>query len=302
MEYILKRGEVVSNYDSLDKNGGGRIKVKLKEDGPKSIDEIPDSFPLLPKTINIVPKKGEAVLVVMETLSSGKSQRYYIGPIISQSQYFEKDLYLDGKGSAVSMLPANSLNPLTNISHFEGTKGAFPESKDVAVIGRKSEDVILKDGEIDIRCGIRKPPVNVTKNFKGNVVLNNVDPAYIQLKYQSNLNSKQGQEANSVINIIADKINLIGHNAHNTTLGKSDKLPTMSTDNIADDEVIRNFMDKSHPAVFGDELVKILKIIKSAILFHKHPYPGLSSIKTDYINELISTSMDDILSNNVRLN
>ena len=45
---------------------------------------------------------------------------------------------------------------LATIDNFDETKGAFPNNDDIAVIGRKSEDVILKDGEIDIRCGIRQ--------------------------------------------------------------------------------------------------------------------------------------------------
>ena len=43
----------------------------------------------------------------------------------------------------------------------------------------------------------------------GKVIFNNFDPAYIQLKYKNKLTIEDGQQANSIINLVADKINII---------------------------------------------------------------------------------------------
>ena len=84
--FILKLGQVV---DVNDETGGGRIKVKIAQD--KTNGEY--AFPLLPKPIQVKPKVGEGVIVLSSELNNPDSNRFYIGPIISQPQYFEKDEY-----------------------------------------------------------------------------------------------------------------------------------------------------------------------------------------------------------------
>ena len=72
-----------------------------------------------------------------------------------QPQYFHQEYYNGGRGTSSSLLQGSITNPLETIDHYDETKGSFPETNDIALVGRKSEDIILKDGEIDIRCGIR---------------------------------------------------------------------------------------------------------------------------------------------------
>ena len=55
---VIKMGQVESIYDDAD---GLRIKVRLAQDGDKPISELPYAFPLLPKTLQSVPKEGEGV-------------------------------------------------------------------------------------------------------------------------------------------------------------------------------------------------------------------------------------------------
>ena len=74
--------KVVSVEDDTDAD---RIKVRLSpEDNAKTIDEIDYAFPLLPKMFHVKPKIGEAVFLLLATTNDGESQRYYIGPVISQ--------------------------------------------------------------------------------------------------------------------------------------------------------------------------------------------------------------------------
>ena len=74
--------KVISISDDTDAD---RIKVRLiPEDNSKSIDEIDYAFPLLPKMFHVKPKVGEAVLVLLAVTNDGNSQRYYIGPVVSQ--------------------------------------------------------------------------------------------------------------------------------------------------------------------------------------------------------------------------
>ena len=290
--YVIKMGHVESVEDDAD---GLRIKVRLPQDGKESINELPYAYPLLPKTFRTVPKVGEGVLIFLSELSNNKSNRFYIGPIISQDQKLENDPYDYGRGTAISLLQGGEINPLTKLSKYEDTNGSFPKIDEVAVVGRKSEDIILKENEIDLRCGIRTESVNSTdKNLVGNILFNKINPSYIQLKYKKGIGYSKNQEADSIINLVADKINIISHkdiNSFNLT-DKNELIKTSEMDDI---------MTKLHQLPYGDILVKMLNIIRDAITNHVHPYPGMSPCVETYMMDLLSQDFNDLLSNNVRI-
>lgn len=288
-ETIVKMAQVESVEDTAD---GLRIKARLSQDGAKPLDEIPYAFPLLPKTFQTVPKVGEGVFILNAKVGNAQSNRYYIGPIISQPQFQEYDTYDYGRGSSISLLDGGPLKPLERISNYAETNGAFPSNGDVAVVGRKSEDIILKDGEIDLRCGIRGENIGIDA-LKGNVSFNNVDPSYIQLRYGSGLTKEKGQEANSVVNVVADKINLISHKDENS-------FNLTDPSELIKKEELDEIMKQLHQVPYGDILVDVLKKIISAVTNHVHPYPGLPPCRDQYITTLTTTDVSEILSPNIR--
>jgi hypothetical protein len=300
-ETIFYYGEV---KDNTDPNNGGRLKVKLVEDGTKSVDELPYAFPLLPKTLNVVPKIGECVAVFTMKLGNSGSQRMYIGPIISQPQLFEHDYYNGGNGTSLSCMDKNKVKPMYDIRMKDETQGAFPEQNDISIIGRKSEDITLKDGEIDLRCGIRKPLTDRNKNddYIGNIAYNNSDPAYIQLKHKEGIGKGNGFDANSMINVVADKINLLGHNRNANTIQKTDTFFNLTDKKeLITDEELEKIKNNAHEAVFGDVLVEILQKIIDILRDHVHSYPGINSNK-EYVTELNKINLESILSKNIRIN
>lgn len=304
--YIIRTGQVESNTDD---QGGGRIKVRLYEDNNKSVSELAYAFPLMPKVFSVTPKVGEAVLIFTEALNNPNTQRFYIGPIISQAQYFEKDEYERGNGTAASLLTGTSAKPSPNIKMNSQTTNSFPKEEDVAVVGRQAEDIIIKPGEINIRCGIKTEATNSddSETLKGKVVFNNIDPAYIQLKYQKNLTGGIGKVANSVISLVADKINLIGLNRMQVVDSDSPRFDTFGKsgdelNQLITQEQMQTIMNDAQPAVFGDTLERYLNMLRGAILNHAHPYPGLPPLKTDAITLISKIDFSKIKSDNVRLN
>lgn len=291
-QVIIKMAQVESVEDDAD---GLRIKARLSQDGMRTTKELPYAYPLLPKTFRTVPKVGEGVLIFLSEIANIDSNRYYIGPIISQDQKLNYDSYDYGRGTSISLLQGGELEPLGKLSKYEETNGSFPKVNDVSVVGRKSEDIILKDGEIDLRCGIRSETVNENdKNLVGNVIFNNINPSYIQLKYKRAIGFSKKQEADSIINLVADKINIISHkdvNQFNLT-DKNELIKSSEMDGI---------MKKLHQLPYGDELVKALEIIRAAITNHVHPYPGMPPCSDTYIMDLLSYDFNDILSDNVRI-
>lgn len=291
-DILLKMGQVESVTDDAD---GGRIKVRIVSDGNKTIQELPYAFPLLPKSFKSSPKVGECVLVITSELNNNESNRYYIGPIISQPQYNMYDPYDYGRGSAISLLQGGEIEPLEKISNYNDTTGAFPDNNDIALVGRKSEDIILKPNEVDIRCGIRTEANNLgNDNLFGEVVFNKQNPSYIQLKYGKNLLQNQEKPTNSLVNIVADKINLISHqdpNAFNLVDNKE----------LIKNEDLKDIVEKLHQVPYGDILVDMLNKIINAIVNHVHPYPGLPPCKEQYILRASEIDLNTLLSDSVRI-
>ena len=292
----------VENTFSKDGYDGLRVRAELVQDKPNNINDIPWAFPLLPKVFQSIPKVGEAVFVFMEGDSGSKhtSQRYFLGPIISQPQY---NAYCR-KENATTLLQIHDNNPIEKISNVDETRGALPKSEDVAVIGRGKEDVILrynKDAdasEVDIRAGIRGEATNSeNKNMIGNIIFNGIDPAYIQLKYKKGLATNEKNAANSVINLVANRINIISNKDYNVSHNLGDK------DTLIQESKMDEVMDNLHQVPMGDKLVELLKLIKGAIMHHVHPWAGMEQCGdwSGLIKELEGYDIDKILSEYVRI-
>lgn len=331
---LVTLGEVVkvegSGVPFSDDAGAWRLKVRLDTDGSGISDsDLPDAFPLIPKMLQSVPKVGEGVFILNASLGNNRVQRYYVGPIISQAQFQEYSAYKSGRGDAVSLLATGKPlkeKPLTSIDRARGlTKGSFPNMEDVALIGRGQEDIVLKykagesgqpspSSEIDLRAGIRlQPSDDSIKYLKGNVVFNDKDPAYIQVKYKKsglaglndgdgdggkdNYESKSKRTANSVINVVADKINLISHKDSNQF---GEKLT--NREQLVLEGEIDNIMSQLHRSVYGDELVNLLKLIVKVLSTHTHSYSMLPpTIVGTELEDLQGYPYEKLLSPNVRI-
>lgn len=305
MSVVVKIGQVEAVEGDgrvSEDNGALRVKARIQPlDSNMSIENLPWCFPLLPRTLQTIPKVGEAVLIINSVLDADKSQRYYIGPIISQPQKMEKDDYTYGRGTALANIMGGYTEPLERLSNYgEATEWSFPKEEQVALIGRSGEDVILDDGEIDLRCGIRKKPAMPYGGLKGNVVFNTEDPAYLQLRYMPGVVRKQEKDikgTNSVANLVADKINLISHQDRNYF-----KRDITDQEHLVNEERINELMDKLQPAVLGNELVELLTLMRQAILHHSHSWANEPPyIMNTVCEELSKKNIKDVLSNNVRL-
>jgi hypothetical protein len=283
---VLKICQVIDVNDNTD---GQRIKVRLSpEDDRKSDDQIPFAFPLLPKLVHIKPKVGELVLVILTEVNNGYSNRYYIGPIISQPQFMYKDDFLI---NAMSLYPGAFKEPDVAPSTNAESHGSLAGDDDIAIYGRNKSDIILTDDDVRIRCGSRLK--NSTE--KGGLSFNRLDPAFIHLKHSDTKRGNDEDKYRSTATIVADKINLIG-NLSNEPFRTTDKK------HMIDDNEMQKIIDRAHELPYGDILIDFLKLFVNAFANHVHPYPGLPPCQTsDYINT-ISYDLNKILSDSVRIN
>lgn len=288
--------ELDKPYDGL------RIRAEIEGmDYPKNNEPkyLPWAFPLLPKTFQSIPKVGESVLLLYDASTNG--QRYYIGPVISQPQF---NTFSDPKnGTSLIQTPKHN-KPLERVSNNDSTKGAYPKSSDVAVIGRGAEDMLLrynkstKESEIQLRAGVRGEPTNdPNPNMVGNIIFNGTDPAYIQLKYKNGLTKKKEQQANSIINMVANRINIMSNKDENIAHNLKDK------NHMIADEKMDEIMKQLHQVPMGDKLVELLKIMKGCIMHHVHPWAGMEQCGDwgGYINKLDGYDIESILSKYVRI-
>lgn len=278
--------QVISVYDDTD---GQRIKVRLSPDDDRlSNGDLPYALPLLPKMIHIKPKVGEWVLIVLTEAGNGLSTRHYIGPIISQPQFMEEDSSVI---NALALYPGTHKDPNAAPSTNPDSHGAFAKDTDIAVYGRKKNDIIMSDDDIKIRSGARLREVG----SKDNIVFNRTDPAFIHLKHSDGKRGNENDEYRSTATIVADKINFIGNNS-------KEPFRTNDKDHLITDEEMQNIINKAHQLPYGDVLVDFLNLFVRAFSSHVHPYPGLPPCQTtDYI-ETTSYDLNQILSDSVRIN
>jgi hypothetical protein len=102
------------------------------------------------------------------------------------------------------------------------------------------------------------------------------------------------QFAGSVINIVAEKINLLSH--------KSEKNYNLCdpTENISADTQIE-INSTAHPMVKGDILAEFLDLVRKSIAFHVHGYHGMPSVKDKILQDLLNYNIENLLNKDIRL-
>lgn len=277
-----------------DNQGGDRIKAAVyPADKRLSYEEIPYAFPLLPKFFHIKPKVGEMVGIICEDRSPA-SQRYYIGPFISQPQFTQ----YEGTLNATSLLRGGVKNSAVPAQNKRETKGAFAKEEEIAILGRKNSDIIISDDDIRIRSG--------AKLFKddnsGEVSFNKQDPAFIKLKYYPEPLKIDGNKIKSTATVVADKINLISTN------GDPYFDVTDDSESISDAEM-KKIIESAHRLPYGDELVKFLLMFLQMFKSHTHKYHNMPPCPDGISGKFDSTYNADeeslsnkLLSRDVRIN
>ena len=303
---MIATGQVISINDTFD---GERIKVRIRPfDNRLKDEELPFAYPLLPKILHIKPKVAEAVLVICEDNNPNGGQRYYLGPLISQPQFFESQYYIGGATNGMKGGSMTAQSPVTNAN-----KGAFAKPEDIAIYGRKNTDIILTDNDVRIRCGVHE-----LRDQK--VSFNTMNPAFLKLKFypdglsylkcDNELKDDMSQSAiiektetiGSVATLVADKINLIGNTG-------DPHIKVNDTDGSLSDEQMVYFLQNAHQLPYGDKLCEFLAELLVMFKNHTHNYTNLEIVRDDTVKAFdrkYGTTQDQIgkilLSDTVRIN
>ena len=281
---IFKIGKVVSLEDET---GGDRIKVALlPEDSiSTSVSEIAYAYPFLPKMIHVKPKVGEAVYVFTAVANNGYTQRFYIGPIISQQSHmnydsFNYDATSINEGSLMSPDESPEMNPESN--------GAYPKDEDISIEGRKNAGVQITDNDVRVKAGVKV----VNQVDDRDIHFNKKNPGYVLVRYYDNEQTTgNGEQYQSVATVVADKINLIN----------SEEFKTTDAEELISETEMKKIIDKAHKLPYGDVLIEFLDLFRKALLTHVHPYPTLPPCVDAQLGIVQNYDLNKILSDTTKI-
>jgi len=266
-------GEVIS---IKDKTQGGVIKVRVAElDNQISNDDLPNSYPILPKFIHLLPKVGEIVRIFIEDPNYPQNTRFWMGSVISQLH----KLNYDNIYSALSTSNIALSRPDPAPNTYPDATGIYPNNEDIALLGRKNTDIILRENDLEIRAGQHEDGDPLKLNKK--------NPSSVRLVFEEN---EESEMYSSTI-IMSDKIGIISH----------DGIPKFKSNQLTAEDRLKIFAE-GHPMVRGDVLVQVLNIFRDAIIRHIHGYAKLPADKDEIISDLQKLNIERILQENIVIN
>ena len=267
---LLRIGVVTSTYDATD---GERIKVHIMPEDENMENDV-YAFPLLPKFLHVKPKINERVLVLTAIATDGNSQRFYIGPIISQPNHMS----FEPKELALTTLARGEIKAPEQAQHtIPKTHGAYPGDKDIAIEGRENSGIQITEDDVRIKSGVKR--VNqfnkhdVSFNDKGNSNCQFGLPSYVKTEFSEMPNkTENGKEYCSTTSLVGDKIVMIGSNLKKE--GYSDGFKVTDKDELISKDEMNKIIDKAHLLPYGDILIEFLEMFRQAFISHVHPISG----------------------------
>jgi len=284
--------------DINDPYEAGRIKVRIpKEDKDTEIAQqllppeeggLPWCEPLLPKYLNVIPEVGQLVKVICFDVLNKKLRRQYVGPVVGQQTPvdFLRSLEFEAKNKVEFSAYTNKWSDNPDAS--KGDWAIYPSKKDIAFLGRKNSDIIMRGNsninydEIQLRVGKIDPTsielATQSSFLNSPVKLNTKNPGYITLNFTEATkvplapSSLALNNSRSHINVVADNINFISHKGSSANKGNTLKLDTIISGDI--NKQIEVETRKLHPVVYGDVLWEFLELLRAYITGHVHRGAG----------------------------
>ena len=277
----LNQNRIKARIVELDNNGnifGGKDRDVLDED-------LKFSIPLMPEFFHVRPQEGEMVFVILENPSDLSAPRFWIGPIITSQLKLKTQSYSD----ANKIFDYSKFNANIALNNKFKADGVLPGDGDVAIQGRDDADLILKPREVFLTAGKFKPDT---------IDINTEAPSNLQLKQFDN-NSIGPLKTFSQLNMLSTNLNIY------SPLGK---FRAKDMEKFEINENLKSYGELAstlHPAVFGDEIIKLLDVLIRVMITHIHtpqnplvPTPD-SEILQSYS---IQGNLQNLISNVVRIN
>ena len=228
--------------------------------------------PFLPKHVNLVPKVGETVKVIMQDSKNPFINRCYFGPVISQKENLEFDPYYFTARAGTTQSLTKLKKPWVDFPDTKiGDWAIFPEKDDVQLHGRGNTDIILKKKESYDEVILRA----AKWDFNNPIKLNQKNPTYIIVNHtkptkesgdraqRETINSLNLENDRTHVNIVSDNVNLISHKG-SAINGEVEKILSGDIEKQLEAE------GKLHPLVYGDLFWEFVDLVKNYTISHIH--------------------------------
>ncbi len=317
--------------DNVDRSNMGRIQASIidfndvsreEQPGKDKNDNIPKyAFPLIYQFVNVVPRIGELVYIFLENPKDQSSRRFYIGPIRSVKK--EKSNF-ESTSSANKLFDVDSYGkkntdaqPINNVSYSSNDYIKI-NGKNNANITLKPREVLITAGGLEDNSFDLNDKTQCFIQMKDNLAVTESSTPSLAEESISGAAKKENvlRDAFSQQNIVASNINLISSNTSaraNRPLDENGNIIDKSNVELKTNPALDTYgvlAKELHPLVLGDELVKVLKLIISFCLSHKHtpqqpPYASSTEQELIDLNALLDEdgiNISTILSKSVRTN
>jgi hypothetical protein len=262
-----------------DKNLGY---VQLKYGGEKLKREVEEKEVVT----YVTPSPDTLITVTMNTVTNSN---IILSGDLPQSRYTQNDI--NRTELFITVTDANTGNLKTSFENENSFIGST--SRDQALSAAK----IFIDLNKGARWKIKTKADDLIKIYKGSdgIAMFDAVPVEVKKKIKELKVVKNKSEKSSVINIVANKINLISHDGEHTfELANPKEL-------ITDDEQ-QKINNEAHPLVYGDILLEFLELVKKYVQLHVHPYHGLSADPSTITTDVLRFDLNKILNKNINSN
>lgn len=236
---------------------------------------------------NIIPIPNTLIVVDINTITNS-------GDILSgdleESRYRESDINRTEGFVRVYDIKTNTLKTsFEDESSFVGS-----QSRDLALTAVKTFVDTNKGAKWKIKS-TAKDYLNTLPNVSGNISVFTSTPIPGPKKTIKTVRlEKNSGKKSSVINLVANRINLLSHDGNTFNLTDPKSLIT--------DEEQEKINNMAHPLVYGDTLVEFLQLIKQYVISHVHPYHGLPADPSTTTTDVIRFDLNRILNKNINSN
>lgn len=236
---------------------------------------------------NIIPIPDTLIVVDINTITNS-------GVILSgdleESRYRESDINRTEGFVRVYDIKTNTLKTsFEDESSFVGS-----QSRDLALTAVKTFVDANKGAKWKIKS-TAKDYLNTLPNVSGNISVFTSTPIPGPKKIIKTVRlEKNSGKKSSVINLVANRINLLSHDGNTFNLTDPKSLIT--------DEEQEKINNIAHPLVYGDTLVEFLQLIKQYVISHVHPYHGLPADPSTTTTDVIRFDLNRILNKNINSN
>lgn len=254
--------------------------IQLKYGGEKLKREVIEK-----EVVNFVVESPTKIITVRINTFTNSGLR--LSGNLPKDSYRASDINRTEIFISVNNADNNSLDTSTQQT-FNGT-----QSRDQAL--NKSKEFI--DANRGDKWKIKSEAQDLISIYGGanNVALFNSEPIEVRKKIKEIKLVQNETEKTSVINVVADKINLLSHKG-DKTFNITDPKNLITDD---EQEIINN---DAHPVVYGDNLVQFLELIKLFVKSHVHPYHGSKPDQSDVVRNINDFTLETILNKNINTN